>query len=148
MQAIIYFYLGGGCDSYNLLTPHTCSGEPGDTVYDRYRKIRGKRDGVEGVGMPKTRVHDILANNIEQPCTHFGIHENLPVLKELYDKGEVNFIANGEIIIFESILLLYLISLFLTILCHAPFQLVFSLNLLIHRTTVVKLLSNFLLIMP
>lgn len=103
MQAIIYFYLGGGCDSYNLLAPFTCSGEPGDTVYDRYLKIRGKRDGVDGVGMPRTRLHSIDANNSEQPCIQFGIHENLPLLKELYDAGDVNFIANGEYTILYSL---------------------------------------------
>jgi uncharacterized protein (DUF1501 family) len=94
-KAIVYFYLGGGCDSYNMLAPYTCSGEPGDTVYDRYRKIRGKKDGVEGVGLPLNRLHPIEANNPSQPCTSFGIHENLSVLKTQYDKGKVNFIANA-----------------------------------------------------
>lgn len=95
----MYFYLSGGCDSYNMLAPYsntTCSGDPGDTVYDRYRSIRGKSEIAEGVGLPTSRLHEIPANNAEQPCTSFGIHENLSVLKDLYDQGQVNFVANGE----------------------------------------------------
>ena len=47
-KAIVYLYLGGGCDSFNLLTPHTCL--PVD-VYDKYRIIRGKSDISEGIGV-------------------------------------------------------------------------------------------------
>ena len=94
-----------------MLAPYTCSGEPGDTVYDRYRKIRGKKDGVEGVGLPLNRLHPIEANNPSQPCTSFGIHENLSVLKTQYDKGKVNFIANGKNIRFDAFIPLRLSSL-------------------------------------
>jgi hypothetical protein len=52
--------------SYNMIVPFSCSGDPGDTAYDRYRKIQGKRDGVDGVGLPLTRLHEIHSNNIEQ----------------------------------------------------------------------------------
>ncbi|KAL3778844.1 hypothetical protein ACHAWO_009700 [Cyclotella atomus] len=74
--------------SYNMIVPFSCSGDPGDTAYDRYRKIQGKRDGVDGVGLPLTRLHEIHSNNIEQSSM-------ILVLKEQYDQGKMNFIANA-----------------------------------------------------
>jgi cullin-associated NEDD8-dissociated protein 1 len=95
-KAIVYFYLGGGLDSYNMLAPHTCDFDPVDnkTVYERYRDIRGKGDTSEGVGLPLTRLLEIPANN-DQPCSSFGIHENLPKLWELYNQSSAIFIANA-----------------------------------------------------
>ena len=94
-KAIIYLYLGGGCDSFNMLAPYTCS--PVD-VYERYRAIRGKNDIAEGVGLPKERLLEIQSNNAEQPCSSFGIHEELTVLKRLYDQQELNFVANAGLL--------------------------------------------------
>jgi hypothetical protein len=94
-KAIVYFYLSGGLDSYHMLAPHTCA--PID-VYERFRIIRGKSDIAEGVGLPLTRLLEISANNAAQPCSSFGIHENLPVLKTLYDQGELIFIANAGLL--------------------------------------------------
>ena len=96
-KAIVYFYLGGGLDSYNMLAPHTCDFDPIDnkTVYERYRTIRGKGEFSEGVGLPLTRLLEIPANNTNQPCSSFGIHENLPKLWELYNQSSAIFIANA-----------------------------------------------------
>jgi uncharacterized protein (DUF1501 family) len=82
-KAVIYFYLSGGCDSYNMLVPMSCS--PVD-VYSKYRRIRGKSDIAEGLGLPLKRLLEVQANNIQQPCSTFGIHENLTSFKELYGR--------------------------------------------------------------
>lgn len=74
--------MSGGVDSFNMLAPYSCS--PID-VYKRYRKIRGKTDDEEGVGLPLSRLLEVPANNPTQPCASFGIHENLKVLKDLYE---------------------------------------------------------------
>lgn len=97
-KAIVYFYLGGGLDSYNMLAPYDCTVDIDGTlvdVHERYRTIRGKSAIAEGVGLPKSRLLEIPANNIDQSCSTFGIHENLPTLKTLYDQGKLNFIANA-----------------------------------------------------
>ena len=94
-KAIVYFYLGGGLDSYNMLSPYECA--PID-VYQRFRTIRGQSELSEGVGLPRSRLLNITANNPNQPCTEFGIHENLPKLKSLYDDGKLNFIANAGLL--------------------------------------------------
>ncbi len=101
-KAIVFFFLSGGLDSYHMLAPHTCA--PID-VYDRYRVIRGKSDGLEGgvslegVGLPLTRLLQIPANNAAQPCSSFGINENLPFLKTLYDQDDLIFIANAGLLV-------------------------------------------------
>ena len=66
-------------------------------MYDNYRIIRGKTADEEGVGMPRNRLLEIPAN--DQPCESFGVHENLPLLKDLYDKGEATFIANAGLLL-------------------------------------------------
>lgn len=91
-KAIVYFYLAGGLDSYNMLAPYQCA--PID-VHARYMAIRGKSEIAEGVGLPTERLLEIPANNPAQPCSSFGIHENLPTLKSLYDQQKLNFIANA-----------------------------------------------------
>jgi uncharacterized protein (DUF1501 family) len=96
-KAIVYFYLGGGLDSYNMLAPHTCT-TTGTDVYENYLTIRGKTAISDGVGLPRSRLLPIDSNNIEQPCETFGIHENLPVLKSLYDAGKLNFVANAGLL--------------------------------------------------
>lgn len=58
-RAIVYYYLGGGLDSYNLLAPHTCEND----VYEKYRTARGKSGISEGVGLPLSRLLEIQTNN-------------------------------------------------------------------------------------
>jgi len=97
-KAIVYYYLSGGLDSYNMLAPHTCDGDVNDTVYDRYRIIRGKTAISEGLGLPLSRMREIQADSTSQPCSSFGIHEDLLVLKQLYDQKQLNFIANAGLL--------------------------------------------------
>jgi len=92
-KAVVYLYLAGGLDSFNMLVPYTCS--PID-VHERYRLIRGKTDSEDGVGLPLSRLLEIPSNNPNQPCTSFGIHEELPVLKQLYE--QTIFVANAGLL--------------------------------------------------
>lgn len=94
-KAIVYFYLNGGLDSYHMLTPHTCAPI---NVYDRYRTVRGKNDVAEGIGLPLSRLLQIQANNANQPCSSFGVHENLTEVKSLYDQNDLLFIANAGLL--------------------------------------------------
>lgn len=90
-KSLVYLYLGGGADSYHMLAPHTCA--PID-VYARFRAIRGQNSLSQGIGMKKEEMLVIDGNNPQQPCSTFGIHPNLSILKELYDDGDAAFIAN------------------------------------------------------
>lgn len=94
-KAMVFLFLDGALDSYNMLTPYTCS--PID-VYDRYRTARGKTDISDGVGLPLNRLMEIDASTSDQACSSFGIHENLPILEQLYRDGHLNFIVNAGIL--------------------------------------------------
>ena len=43
--------------------------------------------------MDFTQLLPIDAIGSSQSCDTYGIHENLPILKELYDSGDASFIA-------------------------------------------------------
>ena len=88
-KAIVFFFLNGGVDSFNMLTPYECA--PID-VYGRYRAIRG------GVGLPKDRLLEIPANNPSQPCQTFGVHERLPFLEKMHNEGDLLWIANAGLL--------------------------------------------------
>lgn len=79
-----------------MLAPHTCTND----LHDKYRTIRGKTATAEGLGLPLERLLkiDLPANNPSQPCSSFGIHENMPVLEQLFNEGKLNFIANAGLI--------------------------------------------------
>ena len=84
-----------------MLAPFDCpaiNGDVDDNVYNRYRSIRGKSTLSEGVGLPKERLLEIPANHPGHPCNTFGIHEELPALKALYDSGNLNFVANAGLL--------------------------------------------------
>lgn len=102
-KALVYMFFAGGMDSYNMLSPYTCSNAPdGTDTYEQFRDIRGRRtslsEQIEGVGLPRSRLQPIQANNPDQPCEVFGVHENLPILKALYDEGDLGFVANAGLL--------------------------------------------------
>ena len=76
--------LNGGCDSFNMLAPHTCSST--NDVYDSYLKVR------DVVAIAKNDLLPIDADN--QNCTKYGIHPDLPAVQKLYNDGDLLFFAN------------------------------------------------------
>ena len=77
-KALVYLYLAGGTDSYHMLAPNTCDND----VYEKFQAIRGKNSLSEGIGLKREEMLNITANNPEQPCSVFGIHPNLSILKK------------------------------------------------------------------
>ena len=73
---------------YNLLVPKSGCGVDG--VDKDYATVRGV------VGLDQQALHPIAveSDSPKQPCDTFGIHQNFPLLKELYDKKECSFVAN------------------------------------------------------
>jgi uncharacterized protein (DUF1501 family) len=86
-KAIIYVYLDGGMDSYNVLIPHSgCSGT--QYLYDQYANIRGE------LALSQSDLLQIDASLSSQPCKTFGLHPNLGALQQLYNDGDLTFLAN------------------------------------------------------
>lgn len=56
-------------------------------MYDEYKRVRGS------VGLPKDELLPVDATSSNQICDVFGIHPNLPFLKESFDQKEAIFFA-------------------------------------------------------
>jgi uncharacterized protein (DUF1501 family) len=86
-KAVVFVNLEGGMDSYNVLVPHSgCSGS--DYLYSQYADIRGE------LALQKSDLLQIDASTSAQPCSTFGLHPNLGAIQQLYNDGDLAFLAN------------------------------------------------------
>ena len=88
-KAVVMIMFKGGCDSFNLLAPYSCT-EGANDLYDQYVQIR------QNVGLTRQRLVPISASG--QVCEKFGVHEALPIVKSLYDDGDLLFFANTGVL--------------------------------------------------
>jgi cullin-associated NEDD8-dissociated protein 1 len=87
-KAIVYVFLEGGMDSYNLLVPHsTCAKSD---LYSQYAQIR--QNGA--ISKSDLLLIDVPNWASTQPCQKFGINMAMPQVHQLYNSGEAAFIAN------------------------------------------------------
>lgn len=84
-RAIVYIMLSGGSDSFNMLAPYSCS--KGKDLYQEYQDVRKQ------VAMTKATLLPIESGT-EQVCETFGVHYELPVVRDLYNQGDLLFFAN------------------------------------------------------
>ena len=87
-RAVVVLFLSGGCDSFNLLAPHSDCGGTADDLRDAYVVARGD------VAMPTSQLLPLAVPAGSQPCGTFGVHSSLPLLQQLYDAGDASFVAN------------------------------------------------------
>ena len=81
-KAVVYVFLIGGADSYNILVP---SCEPLKTAYKQARK---------DVALSDAELLPISTSETGQVCNDFAIHHKLKHLHDQYNKGQVIFFAN------------------------------------------------------
>jgi len=89
-KAIVYLQLHGGCDSFNILVPHSQCKNDKD-MNDEYMSVRGE------MALNKTSLLPIHVKEEDkgtQICDTFGVHPNLSILQELYKNGDLAFLAN------------------------------------------------------
>lgn len=72
--------------SYLLFYNFYCNFRQVD-LYNEYKSVRGS------IGLKKQDLLQIDAESSNQVCGSFGVHPDLPILKELYDAKEAIFIA-------------------------------------------------------
>lgn len=86
-RALVVLYMGGGCDTFNILVPH--SGCDDRDVAQQYVETRGQvaldLDAILQIDVPESN---------GQPCTKFGLHPDLPSLQQAFADGEALFVAN------------------------------------------------------
>jgi len=92
-KALVVLMLRGGVDSYNMIVPEECEGSnsAGQTVREQYDLERGK---IRLEANERSVIIDVAG----QPCSKFAIHERLPLLKELYDDGDLSFFMNAGVL--------------------------------------------------
>jgi uncharacterized protein (DUF1501 family) len=96
-KAIVYIYLGGGLDSFNLLTP----GSQGCTsLYNSYFQARG---GKEGVGLTADDMLTIDGSSAGiNGCSTFGVNKLMSAYKQIFDEGKGIFLANMGVRVYSS----------------------------------------------
>jgi uncharacterized protein (DUF1501 family) len=85
-KATVVVFLHGGCDSFNVLVPH--SGCGAKDMYDEYAAVRTVAK------LTKNQILQVSVPAGTQPCTKFGVHPDLSVLRTMYNDGDLAFIAN------------------------------------------------------
>jgi cullin-associated NEDD8-dissociated protein 1 len=90
-KAVVVIFMNGGFDSYNLFTPHSECRHPDGTAKDYFAEYEAVRTGAS---IPKQPDNMRIPANQPQPCDYFQVHESLPFLRQLYNDGDLNFIAN------------------------------------------------------
>lgn len=92
-KAVVYLFLDGGFDSYNMLVPHACAGtnNAGVSVDKQYIEERGDLALTD-------EERTLLIDVDKQPCNKFALHPELSLLKELYDDADLVFFANAGMI--------------------------------------------------
>jgi uncharacterized protein (DUF1501 family) len=89
-KATVMIFLNGGADSFNMLVPHSnCAATD---LYAQYAEFRGIGEGGAALLPNQLLPIDVPAGT--QPCDTFGLHYKMSNIKQMYDDGEVSFIAN------------------------------------------------------
>jgi len=90
-QAIVYYYMAGGADSFNLLVPRS-NCRDGRNVYQEYRQARGS------VGLSTSNLLDIDATGSNQVCDTFAVNSKYAYIQQLYNAGQALFVANAGVL--------------------------------------------------
>lgn len=89
-KVLICLFLNGGNDSFNMLMPRETS------AYNEYKNVRGgiynAQTNPSGLAHAQNTLLPITSSG--QSITEFGLHPELPYLKQLYDTGDLAFVSN------------------------------------------------------
>jgi len=93
-KSVIQLMLSGGMDSFNVLVPQSCTAtnSAGVNIREQYRIQRGD------IALSERERRLSIEASPNQPCTTFNIHERLTIVKELYDSGDLVFLANTGVV--------------------------------------------------
>jgi cullin-associated NEDD8-dissociated protein 1 len=93
-KAIIYMWLGGGMDSYNMLVP--LDGCKDRDLYAQYREVRADIALQKEFLLPITASKKTAKSG--QVCDRFGLHPSFKNLQRLYNDGDALFFANAGVL--------------------------------------------------
>jgi uncharacterized protein (DUF1501 family)/uncharacterized protein (DUF1800 family) len=84
-KIIVVLNLRGGCDSFNLIVPH--SGCGAKDLFAEYTDVRG------GAALSTNQLLTIDAGVSSQPCSTFGMHSAMPRLHQLYQDNDLLWLS-------------------------------------------------------
>ncbi|KAL7568310.1 hypothetical protein ACA910_018446 [Epithemia clementina (nom. ined.)] len=87
-KAVVFLMLNGGCDSFNMIVPHTCAGS---NLVTQYNQERGDLALAQA---DRTRVINVTG----QPCQQFVLHPKLQTVQNLYNTGDLSFFFNTGVL--------------------------------------------------
>jgi cullin-associated NEDD8-dissociated protein 1 len=88
-RAVVYIFLDGGADSFNLMVPTGgCTGGEGTDLWAQWAAQRGNN------AIPAASLLPITADTASQPCSQFGLHPDMTTLQQEYVNGDAAMIAN------------------------------------------------------
>jgi cullin-associated NEDD8-dissociated protein 1 len=90
-KAIVYMWLGGGMDSFNMLVP--LDGCKGRDMYAQYKTVRADIALQKDFLLPITASKKTPKSG--QVCDRFGLHPSFKSLQRLYNDGDALFFANA-----------------------------------------------------
>eukprot|EP00804_Cyclotella_cryptica_P009369 CCRYP_018076-RB/>CCRYP_018076-RB protein AED:0.03 eAED:0.03 QI:374/1/1/1/0.94/0.9/20/617/4181 len=93
-KAIVYVLFAGGCDSFNMLVPHTCRGTK--DMYAEYAQVR------EEIAIKKQDLRVLAGTTENQVCETFGVHPKLEAVQRMYNDGDLLFFANTGVLTKET----------------------------------------------
>jgi len=93
-KAIVYVMFGGGCDSFNMLVPHTCTGEK--DMWQEYADIR------QDIALTKDDTLNVLNDVTNQVCTKFAVHPQLGSVQQMFNNNDLLFFANTGVLTKET----------------------------------------------
>jgi uncharacterized protein (DUF1501 family) len=93
-RAIVYVMFAGGCDSFNMLVPHTCTGTK--DMYAEYAQVR------EEVALKKESLRVLDGAVANQICEKFGVHPQLEAVQGMYNDGDLLFFTNTGVLTKET----------------------------------------------
>lgn len=82
-KAMVCILLAGGCDTHNVLIPTE------STAYNEYAASRG--DLALDINANPDEIIDLNYNNTGQT---FGVHAGMTGVRDMFDNGDLSFIAN------------------------------------------------------
>jgi len=87
-KAVVFMYLNGGMDGFNALVPHSeC--QNGKDMYAEYASVRSYN------ALAKNTLRQInVPASTPQVCNKFGLHPKLERAHQLYELGDLSFVAN------------------------------------------------------
>jgi hypothetical protein len=87
-KAVVYLFLDGGADSYNILVPHSSCEKVKKDMYAEYKAVR------TNVALDKDELLVIDVQAGVQPCDKFGLNPEMPNVARMYSEKDAAFIAN------------------------------------------------------